>query len=154
MRIITILVSILLFSLTSCQKDDSLTIKNTSDSTSRHSDVNSNVNNNYVRESVYTCAPTIYGIHSTDVTLFGKVLTDGGNHQIQRGICYRLISIFNPSYPYVTDNNVLCGTGLGVYSTDVTLSPGWYSTRAYVINALGNITYGNTVFFEIVYTSN
>jgi hypothetical protein len=146
-----ILLVLVVLSLVSCKKDDSPVIKSTVDSTSRYSEYNTNANNQYIKESVYTCAPTIYGIHSTDVTLFGKVLTDGGNHQIQRGICYKLISIFNPTMPDITNNNVLCGTGLGVYSTDITLPQNWYSARVYVINSFGTITYGNTVFSSSLY---
>ena len=78
-----------------------------------------------------------------EVTTGGEVISDGGSHVIERGICWSL----NQS-PTVSDKHTSDGSGLGdftsiIYPFDL-LVPAIYYVRAYARNNFG-ISYGNEV---------
>jgi len=76
-------------------------------------------------------------------TIGGQIINDGGNLITARGICYKT----SPN-PYITNNNIPCGTGFGSFSANLTnLIPNTiYYARAYAINNVGT-AYGNQVSF-------
>lgn len=57
---------------------------------------------------------------------------------VSRGICYKLLSI-----PYLTDDHIECGTGVGTFTTYLTdLVPGEkYDIRAYAVTNTGKVCY-------------
>lgn len=65
----------------------------------------------------------------------GEVLSDGGAPVTSRGVCWNTAG--TPVYP--TDSNRLSGTGLGVFSVDLTnLTPSTqYYARAFAVNSVG-----------------
>ena len=73
-------------------------------------------------------------IGATTVTTNGEVYSDGGETVTERGFCWST----QPN-PTINDNRVVCGSGLGVFSADITdLIPNTtYYFRAYAINAVG-----------------
>ena len=73
-------------------------------------------------------------IGATSVTANGEVYSDGGDPVSERGICWST----QPD-PTINDNRIPCGSGLGVFSADITdLTPNTtYYVRAYAINGVG-----------------
>lgn len=85
----------------------------------------------------------VNAITTTTATCGGEVTMQGSSVVLERGICWA-----TTSNPTVDNNKVVCGSGLGTFSTNLSgLVPNTnYYVRAYAINATGT-NYGiNTPF--------
>ena len=94
---------------------------------------------------------TIYhtNLSYTSVTIGGEVTKDGGLDVIEYGIC---ISRVNTYPTYEEDSVIVCGSGLGEFTHDLTnLKDGtYYSYRAFARNAKG-VAYGGRDSFTTKY---
>ncbi|MHB9140443.1 MAG: DUF2271 domain-containing protein [Paludibacter sp.] len=88
-------------------------------------------------------------INQTSATLGGYVISDGGMVVTERGICWS-----TSTSPNINNNKVSNGTGVGIFSCDLSsLTAGTtYHARSYAINLLGT-SYGNEVTFSTLQAS-
>lgn len=95
-----------------------------------------------VLSSVTTATPLF--IATTQATLGGEVITDGGASVTERGIVYS--TSINPT---TSDTKVAMGTGLGIFSQAILglSSSTIYHVRAYAINSVGT-SYGADSTFK------
>lgn len=94
------------------------------------------------------CIPSVTtlpvsNIGTTTANSGGNVLSDGGESVTSRGICWSI----SPD-PTITDSHTTDGSGLGIYTSDLTsLSPNTiYHLRAYATNICGT-SYGDNISF-------
>lgn len=82
-------------------------------------------------------------ITSTTATSGGEVTDDGGDPVTARGVCWG-----TSSNPTIAGNHTINGSGLGLYSSEITgLTPGIvYHVRAYATNGNGT-SYGDDIEF-------
>lgn len=102
----------------------------------------------FVTTSTPTAMPTVWTLPVSRLTtssavVGGRVVGDGRLTVTARGVCYGITAT-----PDLTDTVVVCGSGLGVFSTELTdLVPGThYHLRAYATNSDGT-RYGGEVIF-------
>ncbi|MCX6286182.1 MAG: SusF/SusE family outer membrane protein [Bacteroidetes bacterium] len=90
---------------------------------------------------VSTLAPDLVSMHYAEVG--GSVNDTGYSHVTERGICWGSMN-----FPTVSDNKIVCGSGLGSFSAELhgLTSYARYHYRAYAINAQG-LVYGDTIGF-------
>ena len=95
--------------------------------------------------------PSVYTFEAENITMTsatcgGSVLSEGSSTVTERGICWGL-----ESEPDLNDNHCESGSGLGVFSINLTdLEPAkTYYVRAYAINSQ-SIKYGNEVTFRTI----
>lgn len=100
--------------------------------------------------SFITGTPTVVTLTTTNITessatCRGNVVADGGHSVTERGICHSI-----SAQPTITDNKIVCGSGLGEYSCEISnLDNGkTYHVRAYAINDNG-IVYGSENTFIV-----
>ena len=88
-------------------------------------------------------ATGITSVTQTSAVGSGNVTWDGGTEVIERGICWG-----TNHDPDISGNHILCGSGIGVYTAEITdLTPNMqYYARAYATNSEGT-AYGDEVEF-------
>ncbi len=97
------------------------------------------------------CNPGIMrptNVSATSATVSGSVkyLSDQNDIEVtERGVCYKVLTV-----PYIEDNHVVCGSGIGEFTAYLTeLEPGKvYDVRAYAITNAGQVCYSPEVFFS------
>ncbi len=94
-------------------------------------------------ENPYVSTGEVTNISSTTATCTGNVTADGGATIIARGFCWS-----TSQFPTISDSKTSCGTGLGVFTDNITgLTPiTTYYVTAYATNSVGT-TYGEQKTF-------
>lgn len=84
-------------------------------------------------------------ITQTTLSLGGNITDDGGGEITERGVCWVIWTAGVD--PTVNDSKVICGTGTGAFTCDVSglAAKTSYRFKAYAINSAG-ISYGNLVW--------
>jgi uncharacterized protein (TIGR02145 family) len=86
----------------------------------------------------------LYNIYPNSVTCGGKILSNGGDSIIARGVCWS-----THKNPTITDNKTSDGSGSGSYISyiDSLIPSTTYYIRSYAINSKG-VNYGNEIVFK------
>lgn len=95
-----------------------------------------------------TIAP--YAIAATSAACGGIISCDGGNPITSKGVCWSTSP--NPEISDSNDHFTTDGTGTGTFNSVVQplVASTTYYVRAYIINSLGNIIYGNEASFVTI----